>query len=756
MKIRSFWGILVIISAMFCNSVAAMAEPNVSTDGNCQFDDAAKRKIADAAYSAAMDAHNTLARIINKVAAEYDNSSGACHYLSNTSGKWWKEFAKGELSFTSKDKSGARVVDTLKPRMRTPATLLIDRMNGDVLNREINMKDYTDWDFEALKKRAREGNAEINKIANWLANAREGETSQNWNSDTYRLICNSVHCSQECDMMIKLSGNGVACCNWTMINSTSRSSDGQSGTCRESDMAFKYNNYQDLINALVSEDSKAEKCLKVIGDIQALRGSSPNPDPNSFIGKRKAAHEGLAVLSGEADISCKCKLSEDGHMTNEIASCTAADADFEEDNFERPCKTIGEYQAEFKNTCVACGLMSTILGAVQKISKNAFDAISSHLIGLLSLGFLIYIAYITLITIASPETQKISKFLTTLAKQGARVAVAIVLLQTPNFVYDTFVTPILDGGVDFSVTLMGQDKARVIELGSDPKYSHNFEKTGNYLNANLLETLVGATATFSNEATLMPAIGRSFYCWSWTDLGWKRAWIIPRFTMLVEGIIMWAFGIMIWLAIGFYVLDCVIQMGIVCSLMAFFIACWPFKMTSEYTKIGWNMFLNTFFNFVMMGVVVTTINEMITQAIATGMTEGELEQYLNEDMIEELDAKLELFGLQIVMLVICCMMCMKLSDQAGALANKFAGGARIKMGGDLAGLATSAATSVAKNAGGAALKGAGAFAGSVAEHTGAKAAVNKGKEQVRNLGRAAKNMVRQAVRGGGSGGGGGS
>ena len=326
MKIRSFWGILLIISALFCNSVAAMAEPNVSTDGNCQFDDAAKKKVADAAYSAASGAHNVLAKIINKVKAEYDNSSGACHYLSNTSGKWWKEFAKGELSFTSKDKSGAKVVDTLKPNMRTTATLLIDRMNGDALNNGINMKDYTDWDFEALKKRAREGNKEVKKITDWIKNAAVGETSQDWGSDTYKLICNSVHCSQECDMMIKLSGNGVACCNWTIWNSTSKSSDGKAGTCSESNMAFKYNNAQDLINALVAKDSKAEKCLKVIGDIQILRGSSPNPDPNSFIGKRKAAHEGLAVLSGEADISCKCKLSDDGHMTNEVASCTAADA----------------------------------------------------------------------------------------------------------------------------------------------------------------------------------------------------------------------------------------------------------------------------------------------------------------------------------------------------------------------------------------------------------------------------------------------
>jgi len=216
---------------------------------------------------------------------------------------------------------------------------------------------------------------------------------------------------------------------------------------------------------------------------------------------------------------------------------------------------------------------------------------------------------------------------------------------------------------------------------------------------------------------------------------------------------MWAFGIMIWLAIGFYVLDCVIQMGIVCSLMAFFIACWPFKMTGEYTKIGWNMFLNTFFNFVMMGVVVTTINQMITQAISTGMTEGELEQYLNEDMIEALNNKLELFGLQIVMLVICCMMCIKLSSEAGRLANKFAGGARIQMGAELGGMAASAVTSAAKGAGGVAIKGAKAYAGSVAEHTGAKAAVNKGKEQMQNIGRMAKGAVRQALRGGGSGGG---
>ena len=45
------------------------------------------------------------------------------------------------------------------------------------------------------------------------------------------------------------------------------------------------------------------------------------------------------------------------------------------------------------------------------------------------------------------------------------------------------------------------------------------------------------------------------------------------------------------IAFSFYLVDAIVQLGIVGALLPFMIATWPFKISSKYSKIGWNMIL---------------------------------------------------------------------------------------------------------------------------------------------------------------------
>ena len=100
----------------------------------------------------------------------------------------------------------------------------------------------------------------------------------------------------------------------------------------------------------------------------------------------------------------------------------------------------------------------------------------------------------------------------------------------------------------------------------------------------------------------------------------------------------------------------------------------------------------------MMGVVITAANEITLQALSNGIKKEELADYLNTNNVPALKEAIGFGGLQMIVLVVCCMIVYKLIKDTNSLANKFAGGAGINMGAQLGGTAASIATSVGKAA----------------------------------------------------------
>ena len=695
-------------------------------NGTCKIDDSYKSIMAETGCQAATQALKYLEMFNKLIDEQFMASDGACQYL-NSGKKWLAEAFKRELGYNKNTREGARVAEKNYGMSNCLSTIEETEKNSN----------YLDWNIGDLKNLAKKGDQAVQDLNAWLMSAQYGETME-VSKELRKYLKKNTDEDKRCNTIIKLEDMSFACIkNKTLDGSALKYS-------------FKYDNYEDFINDVANtEDSPAARCLRALESLEKLRGNSSEPD--SFIGKRSTAHHSLAILSGRLDVECKCQKDENGNFTEQIESCRAFDKRFREDNFEKDCKTLAEYQSDLDGHCLTCGLMAKILGAVQKVSRNAFEAIRTSLMQLLILAYLIYIAYVTLITIASPEAQKLGKYITTLATQGAKVAITIAILQVPGFLYSIFINPMLDGSVDFSLALTGADRAMIAEIGADEKYAINFEQSSKYLSARTLEAMVGATANFSKEATLMPSIGRSFICNAWYNLGIQRAGIIPRFSMFIQGIIMFLFGLGIWLAIGFYLLDCCLQLGIVAALLAFLVACWPFKLTAKYTKTGWNMFLNTFFNFITMSVIIVTINSLTVQAISTGMTKEEIEEYLNTNQVDELEDHMDIAGLQIFMLVTCCMIAYKLTSESRRLANKFAAGAKINMGAELGGVAASTAGKVVKGAVKGGASAVTALGGSIAENTGLKGAAESAKGKLN--GSAKDSNASSNFGGGGSGGG---
>ena len=743
--------LIPVISLLLWSLPAFAAE---TCGEGCKMTDDWKKMLANEGYTALYDARNTYGQYVNILRREYEAEGGSCHNLYSD---WDHDalvslFSGGleganELHWTDADIKGGQEIDSGKYVKKS--LKCIDMMNviSDVgVNAAQNIKDtkskktyqdYTDWDINKMIKMAGSSNTKINEVAKWIANATPGSYMK-VDGDAKKSICQKVACtsnitSNSCDYMFKEENGSIAC-----VDSYALRLPRSDGKCysvnipqkqvrcyEEKRVATRFGSADEFKSKMIQGDAGTQKCIAELNKAASLRGNTTSG--SGFIGKRIKAHQALAALGG-ADTQCCCELDENGNMTDKITHCDVNDADFVDENLDETCKTAAQYQAEMGELCLTCGLMAKILGGVQKISKNAFEAINGDLINLLEVALLIYIAYLVLMTVASPEAQKLSQFLTQLLHQGAKVTIAVLILTYPEALYDKVINPILEGGVDFGLAF-SNIKANSNELGTmdvaigekirteGAEYSKDFDMSSKYLHGDTLQKMVGANKNFSREAAMMPALGRCLICNSLHNLGAKRLWFIPRVSMLITGVILLVFGVMIWLAIGFYILDCCLQLGIVVAMMSFFVACWPFKITSSYVRVGWNMFLNTFFNFIMMSVVVVTIAQLTAAALPE-----DLMQDINEDNVEMINDQLEIIGLSVIILVITCLICLKLSAEAGRLANKFAGGAQVKMGADLGGLAGDMATKGAKaglKTGGKAVAGAVSSASEASGATGA-------------------------------------
>lgn len=691
----------------------------VMENGDCKMDDQYREVIAKEGKNASGKANARLTQLGDALNKIYKDESGPCHYLSGTSGKWWREAGTSKLSYESDAVNGAKLADEKK--WTAGAANNLESFNSSGYN------DYTEWDIPKLYQRVSSGSYTNDKVYEQLkAIEKSGagcagmkDINIEDGSDAYRAI-KEISGGFNCEG-IRCVGGKFTCIDWNVAGKDT--------------VGPSFSSADDFRNKVLGKNSNSQKCANALQGLINVR--------SEMLKLFNDARRSFMIL-GSDEVECTCQKDENGKLTNKVDTCKAVGYE-DEENIEKDCKLLSEYQAEMGEICLTCGLMAKILGAVQKISQSAFEEIAPSLVKLLLIAFLIYMAYTTLLMLGSPETQKISRYLTSLLVQGAKVAIAILILNSPKALYGYAINPILEGGIDFGLAFSnitgGDDKTgesfsvsednnisqKVKENGAE--YSKNFDGNNEYLSASLLEKMVGANKNFSKEAASVPALGRALICNSWLK---KVLVVFPSPTLFINGAVLLVFGVMIWLAIGFYILDCCLELGVVVAMMSFFVACWPFKLTSAYVKVGWDMLINVFFNFIMISVVLVTITMLSRNVMPDG-----IEDMLNagEDRLDELADELQIIGLKMALIIVTCMICVKLGRESGRLANKFAGGAAIKMGANLGGLAGSVATNTVKGTVQTAGKAAGGLAGSAAEASGASAAISAGKNAVvRKLG----------------------
>lgn len=432
----------------------------------------------------------------------------------------------------------------------------------------------------------------------------------------------------------------------------------------------------------------------------------------------------------------------------------------------RGCVPIMLKLSEARN-CIFCPLFIVLANTAQTMTKASYNALANGFVNVMLLAFAIFVGFITLKQVSSFTKQDGPKYVTELLTLSFKVLLAYYILTHVHELYNLVLTPLLKAGVEFGsaflfhnpngIDIQGCVTNNVSQIGG----KDGIQIADGYFSASLFTQVDCFIRAVLQELAVPQALGSSLMCVSTHKAA--NFFGLPDISMLLSGFFTWLFAWLVCLAFAFYLIDAVVRLGIVGGLMPFLIAAWPFKVTSKYTTKGWNMFMNSFFTFVFLGLVVSVNVELGSQALTGGKGKDGYDtimNYMNQDMVDQLAEALSLGLVGLLFLVLCSVFGFKLCAEAITLAQSMSeaqgGNIGSKLGSDAAGASKKLATGTAKTA----WKGAKAGGGALAHKTGAAQWANRKADGVRSKANALGAKVGQKLgfmpkpdAGGGGGGG---
>ena len=458
--------------------------------------------------------------------------------------------------------------------------------------------------------------------------------------------------------------------------------------------SYKYTGVQ-----WTNKKAKNQECQKLLNEAAKLQ--------QQFNQQRNIAESMLGVRRNDDDVPLSCVCDENG-LQPECVTYVKNIGDVQDQI--KGCEPFSSYLNEL-TSCPLCPIFSVILDTDANLAALAWKTLAKSLQSVVLTFFLAYMALLTLKNISSPSGAGTGAYLRSILGLGLKVTITYLLLDNGGAIYGSFIGPVVQGGLEMGLSLLSLENNNV--EGCMNKASFYSPVAAGALDAALLGKIYNTVDCFSMSAATMPAVGRALACYGW------HADTIPEFATWFSGIVIYVFGVGIWMVIGFYLIDCTVQLGILCAVVPILIACWPFKITTKYAGKGVQMLMNTFFNFSMTGIMLVVAMKII--GYSAGGRQGDLSTFrkaLNENKVEDLKNLARLDGIDILILIACCIFAFKLIGAINGIANKFSSGAGTDIGAKMGGTAASVAGSVAKgglHVGGKAIS---TGAGYIAEATG--------------------------------------
>ena len=351
-------------------------------------------------------------------------------------------------------------------------------------------------------------------------------------------------------------------------------------------------------------------------------------------------------------------------------------------------------------TCIFCPLFEVLYNASEAMATVSYKTLADAFKVLLAIGLALYLAFITLKQVSAFTKQDAPKYISEALTISFKVLLAWLILSKGEELYRLVLQPLLSAGLEFGASFLTHQDigTATVDVKSCVSDKTLPAAEGVVFYSRELYTKIDCfLKAVAQEIAVSQAIGGSLMCVA--NNAAAGMFNFPDLDMMFSGLLMWIFSWVICLAFGFYLIDCVIRLGIVGAIMPFLIASWPFKITQKYSTEGWKMFLNAFFTFVFIGLVVSVNIELMARAATggTGSTDAIFELF-NGDDVKALEDMMSIGGVGLLFMLLCCVFGFKLCAEAASLASTLSGSSSSNIGSQIGSAAAGAAKGAAVGA----------------------------------------------------------
>ena len=487
------------------------------------------------------------------------------------------------------------------------------------------------------------------------------------------------------------------------------------------------------------DDDRTDYLCVETGDVASYKqqgyaesSGGANSHKDSKKAKDKECYEAkVASDSTNAQVKVYC-----AKVTGDTVEILAGESE------DKTCQVV-EVSWYNNRNCLFCPLLGVVYAVADKMAVTSHKTFARSFAIVMVVGLAVWLAFKTITFVSNLAKQDIAKYITELLIQSFKFAMAFFALLYYDQIFTMLILPLMRAGMEFGTsfvlvedlsTRFGNDVFSAIvsaaSSGDGSALSNLGDKVpSDYIrNANNKFFDVYTYATMENlahnvnlEYSLLQSIGGSLVCNGFKFMlnlfDTEHGGLGLGFASITYGICFGLFGFLLSMAFVFYLLDVVVQLGIVGALLPFLVASWPFKITSKYTSTGFEMLLNSIFVFMMMGVVVSLSMELIQVAVEYNTDGGSgdvaengisgLITALSERDVKKLERMVNVISIGFILFLVTNIMSMLLLKKTQEFAGQFAQGGMPSISSDMATRAASTAVSAAKKAGGAVLSGVG-------------------------------------------------
>ena len=269
----------------------------------------------------------------------------------------------------------------------------------------------------------------------------------------------------------------------------------------------------------------------------------------------------------------------------------------------------------YLNGCYSCTVIRELISAflngcahLESVSKDAGKKI-------LILGFILWIVFYVLKQISSWKNIEPAAMVNDMLIMAFKVLGAwVVIAAGYELCVDFVLVPFLQWGVDFGNTLLASiASASGVNMGGQPVETVSGPQ--GFLPASFLNELVKYVSAI-NEVTIQHMkLGHMIMCHSCHAGKWV---IIPNLWLMLCGFAIWMAGLMMALAVMFYIVDMSFKLSIALIALPIVVGLWPFGITRDRFGACIKIILNAAGIFVFLAMTASVGLAVVAKAIDVG------------------------------------------------------------------------------------------------------------------------------------------